>query len=175
MQRVLIAVVLVTFALGAIGHAILSGRLPSASEAPSTPTSTVSTLTADEAATLSSLEKIDDQPVYVMRYVGAYRESVTASVITGSPGIAHVQGSAEDACSLFAAAGDATAPILGRNFDWYDHPFLLLFSDPPDGYASMSFVNLSYFVSLTLADRIDEAPLEERVSLLATPSSRSTG
>ena len=34
--------------------------------------------------------------------------------------------------------------LLGRNFDWYVHPALILFTDPPDGYASISMVDISY-------------------------------
>jgi predicted choloylglycine hydrolase len=34
--------------------------------------------------------------------------------------------------------------VLGRNFDWYDHPALILFTDPPDGYAAVSMVDISY-------------------------------
>ena len=34
--------------------------------------------------------------------------------------------------------------LLGRNFDWYEHPALILFTDPPDGYASVSMVDISY-------------------------------
>jgi hypothetical protein len=48
------------------------------------------------------------------------------------------------ACTCFSfmdAEGDV---LLGRNFDWYDHPALLLFTDPPGGYASVSMVDISY-------------------------------
>jgi len=48
-------------------------------------------------------------------------------------------------CTCFAALGNKNATILGRNFDWYDHIPLLLFTDPPDGYASVSMVDLDYF------------------------------
>ncbi len=48
-------------------------------------------------------------------------------------------------CTCFAAMGNTNATLLGRNFDWYDHIPLLLFADPPDGYASVSMVDLDYF------------------------------
>ncbi len=34
--------------------------------------------------------------------------------------------------------------LLGRNFDWNDHRSLLLFTDPPRRYASVSLVDISY-------------------------------
>lgn len=35
--------------------------------------------------------------------------------------------------------------LFGRNFDWMDlNPALLLFADPPDAYASVSVVDISY-------------------------------
>ena len=49
------------------------------------------------------------------------------------------------ACTCFAAMGNKNEVILGRNFDWYNHIPLLLFTDPTDGFASVSMVDLSYF------------------------------
>ena len=34
--------------------------------------------------------------------------------------------------------------FYGRNFDWEFSPALLLFTDPPDGYASVSMVDLTF-------------------------------
>jgi len=34
--------------------------------------------------------------------------------------------------------------LFGRNFDWHECVHLLLFTDPPDGYASVSMVDLKY-------------------------------
>ena len=42
------------------------------------PTAQPDGLTADQAATLSSLQKVDDYPLYTMRYVGAPRGSETS-------------------------------------------------------------------------------------------------
>jgi choloylglycine hydrolase len=48
------------------------------------------------------------------------------------------------ACSLFAALGDRDDYLYGRNFDWQYSPALLLYTDPADGYASVSMVDLAY-------------------------------
>jgi hypothetical protein len=47
-------------------------------------------------------------------------------------------------CTTFAALSPAGEYLLGRNFDWYNHVALLLYTDPPDGWASVSMVDLSY-------------------------------
>ena len=36
--------------------------------------------------------------------------------------------------------------VYGRNFDWQYSPALLLFTNPPDGYASVSMVDIEYLV-----------------------------
>jgi hypothetical protein len=101
----------------------------------------------DEWRTLASLRKVDDHPLYVMKYYGGYgfeellqqdTSSARASVVvTAGPGQAW-------ACTCFAALGEGIDVLLGRNFDWYNHPALLLFADPPEGYASVSMVDISY-------------------------------
>ena len=40
--------------------------------------------------------------------------------------------------------GDNEDHKFGRNFDWEYSPGLLLFTDPPDGYASASMVDITY-------------------------------
>ena len=48
------------------------------------------------------------------------------------------------ACTGFAALSPAGDTVFGRNFDWHNRQTLLLFTDPPDGYASVSMVDISY-------------------------------
>ena len=85
--------------------------------------------------TLASLRKVDDLPLYEMTYVGDYDPTVgTSATPAASP----------FGCSLFAALGDRTGPLFARNFDWDPNPALVLRTDPPDGYASVSLVDISY-------------------------------
>ncbi|MDG4863011.1 carcinine hydrolase/isopenicillin-N N-acyltransferase family protein [Streptomyces sp. T-3] len=120
------------------GDATGGGRTDAApapsSAAPSTGSSTAK-------ATLATLTKIDDHPLWTMTYQGGYGD-ITAPPTPAEPTPAVAQR--PFACSLFLAAGDKRAPLLGRNFDWDDHPALLLFTDPPDGHASVSVVDTSY-------------------------------
>ncbi len=127
-------------------------------------------LSSDETATLSSLEKVDDHPLYTMRYFGTYeRDSLTRS-----PNLALYETEGQHpkswACSLFAALGDTENMFFGRNLDWELSPALLLFTDPPDGYASVSMVGIAYLgFNETNAGTILELPLVERQALLYAP------
>ena len=144
---------------------------PAVAPTPVPPTSTPTTvptaepradgLSDEEVATLSSLEQVDDYPLYTMRYYGAYEQRAssteTASLLAW-------------ACSLFAALGDADHKLYGRNFDWEYSPAVLLFTDPPDGYASVSMVDIAYFgFEGTKAGTLTDLPLTERQALLHTP------
>ena len=116
--------------------------------------------------TLASLEKVDDHPLYVMHYEGAYTsgdEDVEQD--TGTEGNIPSWG-----CSLFAALGDADAMVYGRNFDWEHSPAVLLFTAPPDGYASVSLVDIAYLgFTETEARDLTKLPLDERRPLLDAP------
>jgi hypothetical protein len=74
------------------------------------------------------------------------------------------------ACSLFTVLLDEDHLLYGRNFDWDFSPALLLFTDPPDGYASVSMVDFAYlgFSGQTVFD-LTELPLQELKGLLNAP------
>jgi hypothetical protein len=80
---------------------------------------------------LGTLRKVDDLPLYEMRYVGDY---------DALDGVAEPAPATPFGCSLFVAPG----PLFARNFDWQPNPALVLHTDPPDGYASLSIVDISY-------------------------------
>jgi hypothetical protein len=96
-------------------------------------------LSADQLHTLSSLKQVDGYPLYTMNYQGDYdppRVSLLPSSVTGS---APAWG-----CSLFTVLLDDERLLYGRNFDWQFSPALLLYTDPPDGYASVAMVDITY-------------------------------
>ncbi|WP_084517968.1 linear amide C-N hydrolase [Microtetraspora niveoalba] len=114
-------------------------------------------LSRDQAATLATLRKVDDHPLWTMTYQGGYdRLATVAPTLT------------PDAfgCSLFAAHGDPADPVFGRNFDFDHQPALLLFASPPDGYASVSMVDVSYLGLRSDADFTTDAG---RRALLGAP------
>jgi hypothetical protein len=115
---------------------------------------------------MASLRKVDDYPLYVMRYYGDYgfarflqrgigRERAEAPPIELAPGWA---------CTGFAAMNPTGDAITGRNFDWHNRQTLLLFTNPPDGYASVSMVDVSYF-----GFPADDPTWADRRLLLQTP------
>lgn len=120
---------------------------------PSTGTPSASRQSPAEAErTLASLRRVDDLPMWEMTYVGDYDPTVGTDAAPPSP----------FGCSLFAAWGDPGGPLFARNFDWDANPALVLRTDPPDGYATISLVDMSY---LGVGDdptgdrRLLEAPL----------------
>ena len=205
LQRVLIAACLCGLLLGCVPPDLpaplstaLPARLPAATatlpptvvavatglptSAPS-PAARADGLSAAQVATLSSLRKVDDYPLYTMRYFGAYEEREAAaeppagersvdvsSILSWSPVAASSQGQTPWACSLFAALGDAGGLVYGRNFDWEFSPALLLFGDPPGGYASVSMVDIAYFgFDGDEAQGLLDLPLAALRSLLGVP------
>jgi hypothetical protein len=130
-------------------------------------------LSEEEAATLSSLEQVDSYPLYRMHYYSDYGQAQSSlSTAWQPPSAAEPTLSPAWACSLFAALGDADARLYGRNFDWEYSPALLLFTDPPDGYASVSMVDIAYLgFAGSEADGLAEpdTSLAERRGLLDAP------
>lgn len=144
---------------------------PSATPTPAKSEQEKATATADArlaagVATLDSLQRVDDYPLYTMRYYGAYGE--VAPSVAGRRRVGHVPPS-HWACSLFAALGNPESLLCGRNFDWQYSPALLLFTDPPNGYASVSMVDLAYLVPPGDVRSLTDLDLEEREALLAAP------
>jgi len=129
--------------------------------------------TQAEIDSLNSLQKVDDHPLYVMHYQGPYRETTLVA-----PSANELQRSYFEfenptplwACSLFTALADPQGGVFGRNFDWEFSPALLLFSDPPDGYASVSMVNLAYFFDAPAVTQLMDLDLNDLSPLLNTPS-----
>jgi hypothetical protein len=132
------------------------------------------TLSAGEIAILDSLEQVDDYPLYTMRYSGPYTLSSLPYEIPGRQRMAVTANSSTCeinwGCSLFASLGDEENRLFGRNFDWRFSPALLLFTDPPDGYASVSMVDIEYLdFESDLSRNLTGLPLEERRALLDAP------
>ncbi len=119
-----------------------------------------STLTEQQIATLGSLQKVDDYPLYTMHYYGS--SEAGSSFSTASRSLP-----AWD-CSLFAAMG-GEEKLFGRNFDWEISPALLLFNHPTDGYDSVSMVDMAYLVDGN-ADNLTDLSLDQRQDLLDAPA-----
>ena len=123
-------------------------------------------LTADQYATLASLEQIDDHPLYLMHHYAP--EPLVA--------LAREPASSADSqlpawgCSLFAALAHPGSMVFGRNFDWDFSPALLLFNHPAEGYESAAMVDIEYLGYPGEASRgLTERPLGDLTGLLDAP------
>jgi hypothetical protein len=132
-------------------------------------------LSEDEIATLNSLEQVDDYPLYTMRYYGKYDQQPVSMIENRTmwehlpPNLPTMRQPAWS-CSLFAALGEDDEMQFGRNFDWEYSPALLLFTQPQDGYASVSMVDIAYLgFGNARAHGLTELPLKERDPLLDAP------
>ncbi len=157
----------------------------------------------DPLRTLAGIEKVDEHPLYTMRYYGGYGflpqtqdelmryyrlfggeaeekdhaalEEVIRRINPEYLGdirpllqLACAVPEPELGCSLFAAFGDGHKPVYGRNFDWHFSPAVIIYTDPPHGYASVSMVDVAY---LGIGDDVLDRDLtwRERLRLLACP------
>lgn len=93
--------------------------------------------TPDEQKTLANLAIIDDHPFYQMTFYGNYPR-----YLEKKKHFYWAIGFPKPLCSSFAALSLHGHPIFGYNNDGEYQPVLLLFTDPPDGYASISISDL---------------------------------
>lgn len=133
---------------------------------PTAPIPNSSNYSDNETATLSSLKQVDDHPLYTMQYYGEYASRRTSSL----PAFQEAGTTPGWACSLFTVLLDDDHLLYGRNFDWTFSPALLVFTDPPDGYASVSMVDIEYlgFNGQAVFD-LTNLPLEDLKDLLDAP------
>ncbi len=116
--------------------------------------------------TLTTLEKVDDQPLYVMRYEGGYFLDLTARYGIQWPVYRQIERLVNpDACTSFVAFGKEDGAVFARNFDWAHPSTLVLFTDPPGRLASVAMVDL-YYLGL---NELQEIPWSRRATLLAAP------
>ncbi len=93
--------------------------------------------TSDEQRSLATLETINDHPFYRMTYYGDYPRYLQMK-----RRFYWAMGFPKPLCSSIAALNAQGHPILGYNNDGDYHSILLLRTDPPDGYASISISDI---------------------------------
>ena len=108
----------------------------------------------------TGFRKVDIYPLYVVHINGGY--GFSEYLATGETAL--TGGFYRPGCTVFTASGGGET-LMGRNFDFPSNPALLLYTDPPDGYASVSMVDLGYF-----GYSLDSLPQEDDLgSLLTAP------
>ncbi|MHC4312097.1 MAG: carcinine hydrolase/isopenicillin-N N-acyltransferase family protein [Planctomycetota bacterium] len=116
--------------------------------------------------TMASLEKVDDFPLYVMKYRSEYFFDYFVELGTEWCLYQEIYEKVNpDACTSFVTLNPESEKIFGRNFDWKHKASLLLFTEPSDGYASVSMVDL-YYLGL---EGMQEIPWSKRFILLGAP------
>lgn len=159
---ILIAGIVVLFLFVGVGAAQTS-PLNGSSSVDSEPLSTDAGQSAKQVRqTLESFRKINDHPLFEMRFIGDYAADTPRDVSA----IPQVE-SAGWACSIFVSYGKDGSAIYGRNFDWQHNPALVLHTNPTDAYATISMVDISYLGF----ERQDEKfrTVEGREALLSAP------
>ena len=127
---------------------------------------TLSVLLYGPVTAMASLEKVDDFPLYVMRYNGEYFFDFFAKRgVEWGPYRKVYDKLNPAACTSFAALSSEADAFFGRNFDWKHGSSLLLFTNPPNGYASVSMVDLFYLG----LEGLQEIPWARRLNLLGSP------
>jgi len=168
MVILLISAALAACASSSVPHSS-SGSVRSADDAKG-----IQSFSDQEISTLSSLKQVDDYPLYTMHFSGAYEHDADAlqsinrfRKIDLKP-VYSAESTVLSSCSLFAALGKKDGMVYGRNFDWKFSPALLLFTDPPDGYASVSMVDIAY-LGFTRGRYLCDLPIVKRRALLDAP------
>lgn len=111
---------------------------------------------------LESFRKLDDHPLFEMRFYGDY--------VADTPRVSMLKNERQNlswACSLFVSYDKRGAALYGRNFDWQHNPALLLHTNPSNGYASISMVDISYLGFSRKDDKFKT--VEGRQALLNAP------
>jgi len=129
--------------------------------------------TEDQKKSLNSFRKIDDYPVYIMNYYGDYELSdylKKGKQIKDSANTQYIGDEEKiyDACSCIAALNDEGEKLLGRNLDYYPSPKLVLYTNPPDGYASISVLDLRH-IGLYTEEDIENITSDDLKKLLYAP------
>lgn len=135
----------------------------------------------NEFRSLASLKLIDKYPMYRMTYYGDYgfdefleigaksdKDIETFVINRLLKGLPIDLGITGDGCTAFVTRNPEGELLFGRNFDFDYAPSLQVFTDPDDGYASVSTVNLTY--AGYSSDRLPEGGLSAKGFLmLAAP------
>lgn len=92
-----------------------------------------------------TVTRIDDYPVFTLHYTSDYKFDAYLETGVLPNVVSNDSDSKNYCCTCFSAFGDENL-LLGRNYDWPEpSTCYVLFTDPPEGYSSISTVDLSFF------------------------------
>ena len=120
----------------------------------------------DQLRSAMSVKKAENARLLVMHYYGDYgfddflKKGVAGAANTASSPISRPAW----ACTCFAALGNENAPLLGRNYDYTEVRPLILFTNPPGGYASIAMVDVTFLGVFS-----EDLSWQNRLRLLRAP------
>ncbi len=120
----------------------------------------------DRLRSAMSVKKAADGQLLVMRYSGDYgfddflKKGVAGAANTASSPISRPAW----ACTCFAVLGSGNDSLLGRNYDYTEVRPLILYTNPPGGYASISMVDVTFLGVIT-----EDLSWRNRLQLLKAP------
>ena len=120
----------------------------------------------DQLRSVMSVIKAADGRLLVMHYYGDYGfDDFLKNGVAGAANPASSPTSRSPwACTCFAALGSGNDPLLGRNYDYTEVAPLILYTDPPGGYASISMVDVTF-----LGVSTEALSWQNRLRLLRAP------
>jgi hypothetical protein len=92
-----------------------------------------------------TVTQIDDYPLFTLNYSSDYK--FDEYLQTGEIPLytSNNSNGKNFSCTCFSAFGEGNR-LLGRNYDWSESStYFILFTNPPNGYASVSTVDLGFF------------------------------
>ena len=128
---------------------------------PAEPQDTRQLIIQGNAIAAGTIVQVDDYPLFVMNFSGNY--GFADFLRTGTASVSAIPQQEHFApestlwgCTCFSAMGNADKKVFGRNFDYYHHVSLVLFTHPPSAFASLSTVDIHYlgFSEQTTLDQI---------------------
>jgi len=148
----------------AIGRiVVLSFALMAALPAAAFEQSSAVMVRAADGSNLGLLRQLSNYPLYELRYEAPYHVGVLP--ISPVYPASSVQAERAFACTCFSAIAASGNRVMGRNYDWSDHPVLVLITKPAGGYASVSVLDMSF-----LGYSSENDPLRHPARLVDAPS-----
>ncbi len=88
---------------------------------------------------------LDDYPLYSLNYTSDYQFDEYLESGSFPALVVYIPEKDRYGCTCFTAFGSCNR-LFGRNFDWNESStYYILFTNPPDGYASVSTVDMGFF------------------------------
>ena len=122
-----------------------------------------------DSLTLQSLKKIDNYPFYAMTYYSNYGFD---NYLKGKKNYPITWANTDTnqffwRCSCFASMGKDGDKLYGRNFDYFNTVPLLLYTNPQNGHASISMVDIQ-FLGYDQLNHLSDS-IDSRKALLNAP------